>query len=710
MEKQTFLIKYNYLNKIDCATNKMRSSLTSKKNIMKKILIAISFLLLIKTASAQDLVKKIPANAFTVATIKGDNVFKLMFVKDFNESFLGKKLLTETSKSMEKDFTSIEDFGINLEKSMYYFNQFTDSIYYNCFLIPLKDATKFENLIKNKDQKITTKGDVNTLTLPDSTSLLMWNKSMMYFVTGSIRSSFFADSLKAAKYGIKDIRYQNNYDTVADSAAVAVDSTYVMDAAATAAPAYDDTDIPVKKTIQKKKTAKKQIVKKGSKKKSSKGKVAPKKKRETIIIDEEPPKTTEELDSAMVAIGATPYDRYDEYQGERKEQEDKKKRLAFVWMTAQADMIFNGNYESISSNKSYTNSLDDKAIASVWVSSLQDVYNMLTPELSTYSPYSKSGIMKGYGSLSSKLFMDKQSFRISAELELAKEQADSYKKIMNRKLNKNFLKYVNSEKAVGFMSYSIDTKAYLEEFPKLMKQTYGSILGGKMDEEIELGTDLFSLLLDEEAVSKVVKGDALFVINGLNTKDVEYTGYDYDDDYNRVEVKKTKKETLPDFLFMFSSEDTKLFQKLIKYGINKNYVTPQQGIYKFKESKSPIDVYFMIKDGIVFFGNSLTEMQNIYNNQFNATISKKHKDLLAKNNFSMFFNPKNLIGKIPSEEIGGAETAEKFNDTLSKMGDVYMKSNPIKGNIVSGEISAEIPNGHENALKYLFSLIENATK
>ncbi|MCZ4244453.1 hypothetical protein [Pedobacter punctiformis] len=677
---------------------------------MKKILIAISFLLLIKVAPAQDLVKKIPGNAFTVATIKGDNVFKLMFIKDFNESFLGKKLLTETSKSLDKDLNSIEDFGINLEKSMYYFNQFTDSISYNCFLIPLKDPAKFENLIRNKNEKVKTSGDVNTLTLPDSSSLLMWNKNMMYFVSGSIRSSFFADSVKSAKYGIKDIRYQNSDDTMIDSAAVAVDSTYVMDAAATAAApeVYEEVKKPAKKTIQKKKTSKKTAAKKGSKKKPVKKK-APKIEEveeiatATVVL-------TDTVDMETPPPPAYGGDRYDEYQGERKEQEDKKKRLAYSWMTAQANTIFNGNYESIASNKSYTNSLDDQSIASIWVSSLQDVYNMLTPELGAYSAYGKAGIMKGYGSLTSKLFMDKQSFRISAELEMAQEQADAYKKIMNRKLNKNFLKYVNSEKAIGFVSYAIDTKAYLEEFPKLMKQTYGTLLGAKMDEEIELGTDLFSLLLDEEAVSKVVKGDALFVINGLNTKDVAYTSYDYDDDYNRTEVKKMKKETLPDFLFMFSSEDTKLFQKLIKYGVNKSYVIPEQGIYKLKETKSPIDVYFMIKDGIVFFGNSLTEMQNIYNNQFNTSISKKHKDLLSKNNFSMLFNPKNLIGKVPDEEFGGAETAEKFNNTLSKMGDVYMKSNPIKGNIVSGEVSAEIPNGHENALKYLFSLIENATK
>ncbi|RZL39361.1 MAG: hypothetical protein EOO96_00845 [Pedobacter sp.] len=681
---------------------------------MKKILIAISLLFFAKVNYAQDLVKKIPANAFTVVTIKGDNVFKLMFVKDFNESFAGKKLLTETSKSLGKEFTSIEDFGINLEKNMYYFNQLSDSITYNCFLIPLKDAVKFENLINDKDKKIKTEGDVRTMVLPDSTSIIKWNNSMMYFVTGSIKGSFFADSAKSAKYGIKEIRYQNNYDdvTMADSAVMVTDSAMVS----TAEPAVEEViPPPIAKTkIQKKAIIKKNVKKKSSKKKSlkKKGVVKPKKVTWTQKVElEEPIDDTSMNDTAAYVSGnvkdLATADQYDEYQKERAGQDAKKKQLAFVWMTAQADKIFNSNFESIETNKSYTASLDNKAIAELWVSSLQDVYNSIASEFGTYG---KAGLMKGYGSLNAKLFMDEKSFRISTGLELAKDQADAYKKIMNRKLNKKFLKYVDSDKAIGFMGYSIDTKAYLEEFPKLMKQTYGSFLGKNMEEEIELGTDLFSLLLDEEAVSMVVKGDAMFVINGLNTKDVTYTTYDYDDDYNRKEVTKTKKETLPDFLFMFSSEDHRLMNKLIKYGLNKNYVTVNNNIYKIEEKKSPVDIYFMIKDGIVFFGNSLTEMESINNNTFVPAISKSHKTLLAKNNFSFLFNAKNLVGKVPTEEIGGEETAKKFNETLGKMGNIYMKSNPIKGNVVSADISAEIPNGHENALKYLFSLIENASK
>jgi len=677
---------------------------------MKKILIAIFLFLSFNVTRAQDLVKKIPLNAFTVATIKGDNVFKLMFVKDFNESFLGRKLLTETSKSLDQNFTSIEDFGINVEKNMYYFNQLSDSITYNCFLIPIKDARKFESLIQNKEKKFTQQGDIRTMVLPDSTSILKWNNDMLYFVAGSINSSFFSDSTKSARYGIKEIRFQNNYDDVAiaDSSVVVSDTVYTT----TAEPMVEVAAPPIieKAKVQKKaspgKTSKKRSIKKKTGKKKA---VKPKKVTWTQNVEfEMEADPSEEVVDSTATTKANIDAQYDTYQQERAEQDAKKKRLALVWMTAQADQIFNGNYQSIENNKSYAASLDDKAIAELWVSSLQDAYNIIAPGFGTYG---KAGLMKGYGSLNAKLFMDNKSFRISTGLELSQEQADSYKKILNRKLNKKFLKYVNSEKALGFMSYSIDTKAYLEEFPKLLKQTYGSFMGAKMDEEMDLGADLISLLLDEEAVSKVIKGDALFVINGLNTKEVTYTAYEYDDDYKQKEVTKTKNEVLPDFLFMFSSDDTRLINKLIKYGINKNFVTAEGNIYKLMEKKSPIDVYLQIKDGIVFFGNSLTEMQGIQNNQYGSyKLSKMHKQLLSKNNFSFLFNAKNLVGKVPASEMGGDETAKKFNSTLEKMGNVYIKSNPIKGKLVSADISAEIPNGHENALKYLFSLIENAAK
>ncbi|MNY28498.1 hypothetical protein D3C86_1624740 [compost metagenome] len=79
-------------------------------------------------------------------------------------------------------------------------------------------------------------------------------------------------------------------------------------------------------------------------------------------------------------------------------------------------------------------------------------------------------------------------------------------------------------------------------------------------------------------------------------------------------------------------------------------------------------------------------------------------------NYAAYFSAKKLAGKIPSEELGGAEKLEKTNRVLNALGDIYLKSNPIKGNVLSGQVSMDIPANQPNALKYLFSIIEDAQK
>mgnify|MGYP000421526150 FL=1 len=77
---------------------------------------------------------------------------------------------------------------------------------------------------------------------------------------------------------------------------------------------------------------------------------------------------------------------------------------------------------------------------------------------------------------------------------MSDEMAESYKKMTSNKLNKKFLKYINEERMIGYMSYSISTKAALDEYPKLMKNLYSSM--PSYGEEAGLAIDLFSLLLD----------------------------------------------------------------------------------------------------------------------------------------------------------------------------------------------------------------------
>uniref|UniRef100_UPI003341E665 hypothetical protein n=1 Tax=Parapedobacter pyrenivorans TaxID=1305674 RepID=UPI003341E665 len=263
--------------------------------------------------------------------------------------------------------------------------------------------------------------------------------------------------------------------------------------------------------------------------------------------------------------------------------------------------------------------------------------------------------------------------------------------------------------AIGYFSLVMDTKAYLEELPALMKDTYGGMFSQYAD-DIDLGAELLSLMLDEEALAKVAKGDALFVLNGVSEKEVPYISYEYDDDYNYQEVEKTKMETIPDFLFMFSSDDAALYNRVMSYVSNKGYLLEENGVYQLVNTELPFDLLFARKDGIVFIGTSVDQLSAIASNQYRGKVDRYSRKLLTKNKFVGLLSAKKLSAEIPTAQLASLDRYIAFHKMFGSMGDFYFKSNGIKRNTISGEFVAQTPEGFDNAIQYLFALVDYATE
>jgi hypothetical protein len=656
------------------------------------------------TSSAQDLVHKIPANALAVATIKGKNLTELMSLTEFNSSFIGKELLAKHSKKSDKTLGSIEDLGFNLASSFYYYNLSNDSVTYNCFLAPVKNAAQVDELYKQADQKFSIKGDLRSHYNSDSTEVARWNGELFFFVIASGKKEYFTRPDVRDRLGLMDLGVtEGSMDAIVDTAAaVAVDSAYAGDIDKAV---ESIVEAPRVKTVQKKwkktSAAKSKSARYGAKKKKPSKKVVHKKVEVEEVITV-PVDGYEVTDSATVA--AMDSDTSGWNTTIYSEDDRKKNRTVAEWTEKMVTaFIENKDNRSILNNVDFVKSIDPKAEATIWVSGVDQLFNTFMP--TTY--FKGMSFLNGYGSGNIKLFLEDKSIRISSSMTFSDEIAAVFKKVHKRKLNKQFLKYVNEDRMIGYLGYAVDTKAYLEEYPRLMSKIYGSVYA----DEIGMASDLFSLLLDEEAIGKVVKGDALFIFNGLSQNEVSYKSYEYNEDnFESKEVMKTKKETLPDFLMMFSSEDTRLMDKLIAYGVKKELVKKGAGYYELSIPKSPLALYFTIKNNIVFFGTNKTEMDNIASDRYAAKVSAKHRQMLSGSNYSAYFSAKKLAGKIPAEELGGAKKLEKTNRVLNALGDIYMNSNPANGRVLSAQMSMDIPANQPNALKYLFSIIEDANK
>lgn len=659
-------------------------------------------LLLFTTTSvcvnAQDLAYKIPQDALAVASVKGNNLIQLLSIQEFNNSFAGKKILEEVSKKAKITYQDIEDLGFDLESSFYYYNRSNDSVTYNCFLIPLKNAYKLDKLLNSKE--FTKEGNVRRYYQGyDSTGIAMWDEHMLFVATAKEKYGYFNREDVAKRFGWWEEKQDYNYDTTS------IDTTAIMieEPAISESIFVEEYIEPVKPKVVKTKANK---AKKGKAKAGKKGKTVKKPaktvKKQKVLEAEVIEKQETYADTVIkdtVNYDPVPYtSAYDlKY--------EKQRRLVTGWVKEMArDMFFKQSSGSIMTNASYLKSLDSDAEATLWIGNSEELfYNYLPFPGHSGLSVRRAPLLTGYENLNAKLFMEKEVIRISTEMGLSDEMAAINKKVMNRKLNKKFMKYINEDRMIGCMAYATDSKAYLEAYPKLVSRIYGSIY----EDEVDLASDFITLLLDEEAISNVFKGDGLFILSGVTQKEVTYKTYDYDEEYNATEVEKVKKETTPDFLFMTSTEDTRLLDKLIKYGIKKQVVSANTGFYKITLPKDVMNLYVMIKDGIIFLGTNVTDMEKIAADRFDPKISKEHKSMLLKNNFSLFSNQKNIAGIIPIiEDAENNEERRKASAVFSSMGNISIKSNKLKGNIASGEILIEAPGNYSNSLQYLFSLIE----
>lgn len=676
-------------------------------NYFFKSAVTSAFLLGTLTVNAQDLSRKIPADAMAVMTIKGNNFLELMSAEEFNNTFIGKEMFSKLAKEQNNNYNSVEDFGFNLSSSFYYYNQTNDSVSYNCFLAPVKNLAQLDKVFEQSGKKFSINGKQRTFFNADSSKIMRWNDEMLLMVLADGRSAYFERPEIRERFGMSAIEVPQ--EAVAVDSAAAVEAVDVaVDAAGD--QAMDATEVMVeepkprarvkKKGSQSAKSRKTKLKGKKSAKKSYKKKPVKVQPAEDIYMDAASA-AAEAVDSVAV-MADTAYSYYDDKNSPYYKDKTIKTAVVARWTVKMIDGAFAGaDQNSIMKNADFTKNIDQKAEISVWVAGVEKLGKAFMPS----TPYLKDfNFLSGYGTANAKLYLEEKSIRISSAMTFGEEMGSVLKKIHQRKLNKAFLKYVNEDKLIGYMAYSMDTKAYLQEYPKLVSKIYGSLYS----DEIGMATDLFSLVLDEEAISKVIKGDGIFIFNGLSQKEVSYKSYDYNEEnFETTEVMKTKKETLPDFLAMISTEDTRLINKLIAYGVKKEVVKSKNSYYEVTIPKSPLALYFAIKEGVIFLGTNATEMEQIVSNTYQAKVSGKHKSALLGNNYAAYFSPKRLAGKIPAEELGSPAKIEKANKTLNSLGDIYIRSYPMNGNTFAGEISMDTPADQKNSLKYLFSVIEN---
>ncbi|HQW83154.1 MAG TPA: hypothetical protein PK987_01765 [Ferruginibacter sp.] len=616
---------------------------------MKSIIAALILCCCIITVSqAQNKLTLVPSSATFVVKYAGENFTKNISVKKIDSYGFIKD---EFFKLLHLDKrTSLQNTGINFEQDSYQYVVMQDTCINLVSLLNIKNEAQFLKLIKDNYNHTATiiKKDGYNIIPVSNTSFIGWSKNMAVIVNSTYQNR----------------KYYYNNDITIDTGMVEI---------------YTDTAVAI----------------------------VP----DTTMSAEE----TEAKEQEEQRIRDSIYNFKWELWEQQQDMIAKKQQQATAEKIIQNS--FAGNVKSIANDVGYQKIIDPTAHVSTWFNT-ESIFNQ-------YMNYFNRGTYGVVNSVTSPLYEQTDGFNTAVNIYFDKDKLrmeqktfsanDSLNKlslaVMNNKQSNSLINFVNPGN-IGYLSMSINTEAMANYYYPLLKSYLGrSSYMNDYADLIDVYIDLVQIIIDEKGIAELLPGNYMFVMHDMKAKMVDYTDYEYDEEYNRKEVKKTKKELSPDFTFAFESNRTDFLERIahlpLKYAEKEHFDYKQKDGYyvlTFDSGKYPISsLYFMVKDGKAVITTSNAVINMVKNNTAFTTDEETKKAILA-NNYSMQLNSTKLIEKLQTQI--STDVNMKVSDYLKQnLGDVKMESR-IKDGMIQGTTTLNIKGKHNNSLEFFFNMID----
>lgn len=649
-------------------------------NVTSKTVLLSLFSLMILNIHGQDLLKHVPKDPTLLISIHGNNLQEKMSLEEFSQLEIAQFWVKELTSKNDPN-QNLEDVGIDINSEMHFFIESNDTITYIAWVAGISDKEKFKSsYVKSYNLENLTEEN-GMYSLMGYNDLTRWNDEVLIYVTGKkmMSNSYYDPYYSPYEYTEEYPVYDYDEEIVIPEQEIWEDVEMPDFAIEEEIMEIPDEDIQYEKP-------------------------------EEIMEELDYPIMEEqevmEIEDSYTEPG---YDYNNIYEQENAE---KKK-----FLTSYSDQVLNRELtSSILSNPQFIKNVDQKADMSFFGF---DVYDL-------YQKYYMQGMGMGYWGLQSSLsqanawmnsnlstahlYFDKEEMRIETESFMDPKMYEIVENFSKAKLNKDFFKFLPSGKPLAYYSFSFDSKIMLDQLPDIMKASYGDILSREAGMDVSDIFDLFSVMLDEEAISKVFKGDALLILNSIRPIEIEYTTYDWDENFESVERKETRLETLPEFLFMTSTEDPESINKLLKLGGASGDMEFKNGYYHVKGGQyNPMQLFMCVKGGIAFLCNSQEQINFIMNGGGKNSLSKDHMKRMNSNMTAGYLDLDMLLRSLPANEFNNGER-RSLEFAANNLEDIYFVQKKPSGGKLTSESVWEIPSGNKNSLTYLFEMINELYK
>jgi hypothetical protein len=401
--------------------------------------------------------------------------------------------------------------------------------------------------------------------------------------------------------------------------------------------------------------------------------------------------------------------------------EQQQDMIAKKKQQAEAEKIMNttlnGAVVAIENEVSYKKIIDPAAHASVWINAesiSKQYWNYFSRGAYSFlhnAPEMTMDTTEGFKSAVN-FYFDKDKMRMEQKTYSADTKLNRMgNEVMNSKQNPSLANYVNPGN-IGYFSMSINTEAMANYYYTVLKHTFSNMAYTReYADVVDVYVDLLQIIIDEKGIAELAPGNYLFVMHDMKTKKVTYTDYEYDKEFNKKEITKTKDELSPDFTFIMETKKEGFMEKIarlpLKYAEKEKYNYKDKGGYyelAFEEGKYPISsLYFIVKDGKAIVTTSKEVIDMTLNHTAYAT-DPDTKNSILNNNYSLKLSTKTLIEKLSPQF--STDVNKKISDYLKEnLGDLKMESS-LKDGMIQGTTTMGISGNHTNSLEFFFNMMD----
>lgn len=642
---------------------------------MKGIVLALSVFLSLASIS-QNNYDLISSNAVLVMDMNGKNVTDKLTIKEIEQSYMFAQLVKELDRKENFQASSLADFGVDPQKNITFAMEEIEGKSLLVTILPLSNKSKFEAFIKEigpKSLKGVNKGKYTSYETDDANNdyvLVGKNLAVILYAPKTYNQYSYDYESSNDRWRSVD-RIMNIYLETGDFSQAQKAMTKEAE------------------WLAKRREERRNNIEQPYDAEAEATKFNPN-------YDKEYPEDYYAREQEVRNY----FDSLEGVELENLEVEASKKLK--VTIDNRGKEFFLGKVKkSITTDPSFKMAVNDKADGTFWASG--NGYQAL---MKAMNPYRYTNATKATTSISNYGHVYFEKDKAVAKLHTPVDAR--YGSMYSKKIDDRLLGLIKSD-AIGYGVIAMNTKAWMEQLPNayLAALETDPYTKDYMD-EFSLAADFFSIVIDEQEISELVTGDAVFVLNGLEMKEVSYQTYEYDENYNWTEVTKTKKEPVPSFSFGMTSKKPEFVNKIMNYAVKKGGLVKNGDYYELSEKMKkevPFELYMGYANDVLISTTSLADLKAVLNNKTKSTLDKKAQDIVANSNMTIYYNNQKLFEILPSEEISNPKDRQTFDYVYQNTRDAFITQSFGTNEIIT-DLTVNIPNGETNSAKYMFQLFD----